>query len=559
LYNHGGITRHFSEAIADATYHYYLINKDKRFIISLLQPMRTIYNEWSDHYDSTKSLYYIQPLKDATEYSVASIDASGGKAGFNGGAAFRPSINSYMYGNARAIEKIASMKGDSAIAKKYRKLAEKLHHNINTDLWNDKKTHFMDRYKVNNQYVKYWHFIRSPELVGYVPWDYNIPPNKLNYTKSWIQIMDSSEFYGKYGLRTVVPSYQYYMRQYRWYDRNKWIKECQWNGPSWPYQTTQVLVGMANVLNNYKHNNIITRSDYLKVLRQYARQHYNGNRLDIYEDYYPDRKGAIVDIPQRSDHYNHSEFNNLIITGLVGLRLRSDDTLEVNPLIPINNHAANPITYFCLQNVVYHGHHVTIMYDNTGKHYGKGAGLSIWVDGQRKVDAAKLGKQLIPIPAPKVKPVPKHAVNKAVNLNLKGFPKASASYTNPPDSLHMGHDGRVWYFSNVRNRWSCYGSGHAKDWYGINFGKRTKINEVDLFFYSNGIKYKTPRRYSVSYWKNGEWHRVLGEKHNPAEPAGNTKNVIDFDPVNTKKIKVTFQNAGHGGHTALVELEAYDK
>ena len=33
-------------------------------------------------------------------------------------------------------------------------------------------------------------------------------------------------------------------------------------------------------------------------------------------------------------YYNHSSFCDLVITGLVGLRPRADDLLEMNPLIP---------------------------------------------------------------------------------------------------------------------------------------------------------------------------------------------------------------------------------
>ena len=62
--------------------------------------MKNIYNQWSDHWDAAKNLYYIPAMPDATEYTIASIDASGGKDGFEDGEAFRPTINSYMYGNA---------------------------------------------------------------------------------------------------------------------------------------------------------------------------------------------------------------------------------------------------------------------------------------------------------------------------------------------------------------------------------------------------------------------------------------------------------------------------
>jgi len=519
--------------------------------------MVKIYNEWYDHYDYSKGLYWIEPLLDATEYTIASIDASGGKDGFTGGDAFRPSINSYMYGNALAIKNIALLSHKTALADTFQNRAQKLRKNVLKSLWNPKLTHFTDRYKVTNQYVTYWHFIRGRELVGYVPWDFDLPTHNPKYDASWKHLMNPKEFYGPYGLRTDEPSYQYYMKQYR-YDKETGLRECQWNGPSWPFQTTQVLVGMANLLDNYQQN-VITRADYLKVLRQYSRQYYDGTKLDIYEDYDPDKGGAIVDIPQRSEHYNHSEYNNLIISGLVGLRPRSDDTLEVKPLIPVDENVSDPITYFCLQNVLYHGHDVTIMYDKTGKKYGQGAGLNVWVDGEKMVNAAQLGKTAVKIPSPIVQHQTSHPVDYAVNMNGKGYPKASASYTNPPDKLTMANDGRVWYFQNVRNRWSSYGSGNKTDWYAVDFGKEHEVNEVDLFLYSDGKKYKKPQNYSVSFWKDGAWHPVSGVKQTPATPVGNTKNAVRFNSVTTSKIKVTFKNAGQGLYTALSEIEVYRK
>ena len=39
----------------------------------------------------------------------------------------------------------------------------------------------------------------------------------------------------------------------------------------------------------------------------------------------------------RGKDYNHSTYNDLIITGLVGLRPRADDVVEVNPLLPDDN------------------------------------------------------------------------------------------------------------------------------------------------------------------------------------------------------------------------------
>ena len=119
MYQGGGNNRSYSEGIADAAYARYLVNADSAFIVDQLETMKSIYNQWNDHWVPEKNLYYIPAMPDATEYTIASIDASGGKDGFEGGDAFRPTINSYMYGNAMAISKIASLKGDIVTSEDY--------------------------------------------------------------------------------------------------------------------------------------------------------------------------------------------------------------------------------------------------------------------------------------------------------------------------------------------------------------------------------------------------------------------------------------------------------
>ena len=66
-----------------------------------------------------------------------------------------------------------------------------------------------------------------------------------------------------------------------------------------------------------------------------------------------------------------------MITGLIGLRPRLDNTIEVNPLIP-----ADKWDWFCLDNVLYHGHNLTILWDKNGDRYHCGKGLRIFVDGK---------------------------------------------------------------------------------------------------------------------------------------------------------------------------------
>jgi len=547
MYQKGGNDRHFSEAIADASYAFYLVNPDKEFITSQLTSMVNIYNKWNDHLDTAKHLYYIEPLLDATEYTISSIDASNGKDGFRGGNSFRPSINAFMYANALAIQNIASLKGDNATASLFAKNAANIKSEVQKNLWNADFKHFIDRYKVTNQYVKYWDFIRGRELVGYVPWTYNLPDDNKTYSAAWQHILSANELKGPFGLRTNEPSYQYYMKQYR-YDKPTGLRECQWNGPSWPFQTSQVLLGMANLLNNYKEHGI-TNEDYYNTLEQYTQQHYTADgSFNIYEDYDPDKGGPIVNLPQRSEHYNHSEYNDLIITGLCGLRPADADNVVINPLID-----ADKIKYLCLQNVSYRGHNLSIVYDETGQKYHLGKGLSVYVDGNAVLKNAPLKKQSIKLPAAIIKQV-SAPINLAANSSGRGFPKSSASYTDSTVKVTMANDGRVWYFNDVVNHWSPKGSGNTSDWYQIEFDKPTSIQKVALYLYGDDKTFVAPKDYRVEYLDGTDWKQAAT---NSAKPIANTKNELNFKPITTTKVRVVFDQADKTHYTALAEMEVF--
>ena len=551
----GGNDRHFSESIAAATYGDYLVSGDPSIALKNLDSMIRIYHQWNDHYDASKGLYYIEPIADATEYSIASINASGGRDGFLHGDSFRPTINSFMYANALAISRLATLAGNTNASAIFADDAEALRDNVETNLWNDSLQHFTDRYKANNRYVRYWDFINGRELAGYVPWAFELPDQDPRYNAVWTHLLATNEFAGPYGLRTVGPTYQYYLRQYRYADVNGVRQpECEWNGPTWPFDTTLVLDALANVLNDY-HQDVVTPDDYVGLLKQYTQQHYLNGKPDLQEDYNPDTGRVIVGLP-RSHHYNHSDYNDLIITGLVGLRPRADNTLEINPLIPSDPHSPNAIGYFCLENVSYHGHLVTVLYDRDGNHYHKGAGLSAYVDGQLALADAPLGRQSVAIPAPVLDPAP-DPVNLAVNYARKNFPIPSASTNNSPGDLYQAIDGRVWFYPNVRNYWSNAGSRAVADWYSLDFGASRQVSSARLFFYADNDAFKAPRKYTIQYCDEaGSWKDVVDQQKSPAKPLANGENIVTFRPVTASKIRVLFTNPKNGT-VGLVEIKIY--
>lgn len=106
MYSADGNPRRFTETIAASVWQGYLVDGVVDEVLKYLGSMKAVWEEWVDHLDSSKGLYYIEPLLDATEYTIASIDASCGVDGFLGGDSFRPSINSVSistFPNSRVI------------------------------------------------------------------------------------------------------------------------------------------------------------------------------------------------------------------------------------------------------------------------------------------------------------------------------------------------------------------------------------------------------------------------------------------------------------------------
>jgi hypothetical protein len=455
-----------------------------------------------------------------------------------------------MFANARAISRLATMAGDTAMAKEFATRADALQAHILNDLWSDSLTHFIDRYQVDNEHVKYWTPIRARELVGYLPWMFDLPPDDPRYAQAWKHLLSPTSLGGKAGMRTVEASYEYYMRQYRYLGT---APECQWNGPIWPYQTTQVLHAMGNLLDHYDRVGPVTRSDYMRLLRQYTALHYQGagktERLDLEEDYHPETGKPIVGL-DRSHHYFHSGYVDLILTGLVGIRPRADDMLEINPLLP---DAKDPQTlgWFRAQDVPYHGHRIAITWDADGSHYHRGAGLSIEVDGKEVARRETLGRLTTSVTRmPTADPV--RPINLATQLVRGQFPKGSASTGTDPENVHDAIDGRLWFFPELPNGWSS-ATSPSEQWYSIDLGKPKPLSRAELAFFDDGTRFAVPTRYRIQLWADERWQDIAS----PSEkPVANGVTQVRWPTMTGSKVRLLFQQPA-GRATRLVEFKLF--
>ncbi|WP_166244166.1 MGH1-like glycoside hydrolase domain-containing protein [Paenibacillus turpanensis] len=390
-FKRNGSLRSYSCWIADAVWNYCKVDGDFQLAIDLLPDMVTNYTEWEKTHLNPSGLFWSIDDRDAMEISIS-------------GSGLRPTLNAYMYADAIAIANIARLAGDFETERMFKEKANRLKQLVQEHLWDDQAQFFkVIPLKSARETVEQWEFQEMDpahnvrEQLGYIPWAFHLPD--VGYEQAWAQLMDPAGFYAPFGPTTAEQRHTRFMFSYE--------HECLWNGPSWPFATSQTLTAMANVLNDYEQQ-VVNKEDYWNLLSTYAHCHYrtraDGKRVSwldenidpytgewlsrrILEEWnWPERKGGR----ERGKDYNHSTFNDLIITGLIGFRTRSDGSFEVNPLIP-----EGTWEYFCLDRLYYRGKNITIMYDKLGRQYNKDAGLAVYIDGVKAAYSAGLDRLVV--------------------------------------------------------------------------------------------------------------------------------------------------------------------
>jgi hypothetical protein len=370
----------FSGWTSAAVYDHWLVNGDRDFLLSQLDALLVDYTTWEQERLLPSGLFWQFDVADGMEESI-----SGGRKVHNA----RPSINSYMFGNAKAIAAIAALQGKSDIAQQYQAKAARLRQLVHEHLWNSHDAFFetlLESGKLAN--------VR--EEIGFTPWLFGLPREESSYQAAWKQLTDAQAFFAPYGPTTAEQRDPRFAIAFTGDD-------CQWNGPSWPFSTTITLKALGNILNSAPIGNrqqAISAQDYFRTFLIYTRSHrlrlddgrvipWIDENLDPFTGNWLARERKIKEgvFYGRGDHYNHSAYADPVITDLVGLRPRADATVEVHPLLP-----ANTWDWFCLDSVPYHGHSLTIIWDETGKKFGEGQGLSVLADGKLIAHAPRLGR-----------------------------------------------------------------------------------------------------------------------------------------------------------------------
>jgi hypothetical protein len=165
------------------------------------------------------------------------------------GDGYRPTLNSYMVSDARAIAEFARVAQKTALAGDYSASADHLERLIETKLWNPKDQFYEVLSPAADSGIRKEKRFKDPgtqlklagvrELIGYIPWGFYAPTKA--HDVAWKQLFNPDGFAGKFGPTTAErrsPRFRFASDD-----------QCTWNGPSWPYATTQTLLALANLLN----------------------------------------------------------------------------------------------------------------------------------------------------------------------------------------------------------------------------------------------------------------------------------------------------------------------
>ena len=358
----------YSAWYAHAVWEYCALRGDFSYGVEKLPALVVFFERREAKHRRNCGLYWSNDDRDGMEYSIS-------------GPGLRPTINSYACADAAAISRLAEIAGEEELSRRFARKAEELKQKIDDLLWdgNFYKTIPAEERDtpVLTKRPEVAEEKNARELVGYLPWYFCLPP--LGREGAFDALLRQDGFAALAGLTTAERCHPRFMEEHD--------HECLWNGPVWPYATSQTLVAVSNLLRHYRQN-ILSKEDYYRMLLQYARSQHRmdserkripwiDEKLDPFTGRWLSRDileswGWKPEVGgyERGKDYNHSLFCDLVLSGLLGIGMDTEG-LMVKPLIP------DSWDYFWVENVSVGGKRYRIVYDKDGSHYGAQPGITV--------------------------------------------------------------------------------------------------------------------------------------------------------------------------------------
>ncbi|KAK5123300.1 hypothetical protein LTR85_002730 [Meristemomyces frigidus] len=584
-YTRGGV-----EKLSGITYTHYMhrailehaqTTGDIPFLVSQLDGMIASYNLWNVTIDSATGLYHRNPLQDAQEYSLPGYLTGGpgggpmdewndfGLSAAQGGGndytliwlgpeTYRPNFNAYMVANARAISRVASLAGKSALAETWSTYADDLYSRMEDMLYSEELNFWIDVVEGTNLRCE------GRELIGYFPYRFDVGTNET-FIQGLEAGVDNEHFLTEFGPTTLEQTNPYYTA----------LKNttycCQWNGQSWPFSTSVYLGTLARIARNGL-SSIITPALFNQEMSKYTRTNYKDGVPFVAESHYPTIDMWSGDTTNHSENYLHSTYLDNVFTNLFGIVPTFGDTLVLQPLVPTN------WTYFAIENLPYHGSLLTFVWDQDGTHYSSGsysnssAGLSIYSNGtlfhnQNTLSAANVTLPFKTAQAAQQLSTQPEWQNILANPNSPyNLPSVTADWCLsangdicPYEAWKM-NDGLLWYDETPDNYWTNNQSEVPYSTITITLPRARKIHSISLALIvdvERGGVVECPEGIRVVDVRTGD---TVAYKNPWDDCVPNALNTVPFSaPTGNSSDNVTTPDSDYTVETDLLQVILSDK
>lgn len=201
----------YSSWLQYALWQRWLVTQDTTTLANLLDDLVADYRRWEIEKRNESGLFWQNDVWDAMEESI-----SGGRKTKN----LRPPLNSYMYGNARALAEIANLAGKPDIAKEFSQKADELRRLTIDKLWHP-AAKFVEVRREDGTLAD----VR--EQLGFIPWYFGLPESGKGFEEAWTQFNDPHGFRAPFGITTAERRHPQF--------RSHGVGTCEWDGALWPF------------------------------------------------------------------------------------------------------------------------------------------------------------------------------------------------------------------------------------------------------------------------------------------------------------------------------------
>ena len=334
------------------------------------------------------------------------------------------------------------------------------------------------------------------------------------------------------------------------------------------------------------------------------------NQAEYYSNWNPTTKTYNRNNPY---HVMLGNMNYIFVEDMGGIQPRSDDKIELAPITFGYDH-------FMVNNLRYHDHDVTLVWDPDGSHYGLGAGYSLYLDGEKKVTTETLGSFTydpntnqvdaadgvnVTYTAPTGSEFPtavdtpiqddrvvgylktagidltENAPNLATGATLSssytqqgarptpwrhfhtpGYSTSSLNYTpgaTKDEELPVSLSAVTDGVTADEPHWGNYGTTEKNGYVELDLGAATSFNNVKVTFVSDRQAggYHEPARWWVQVPDgNGGWKAVPDQFKNPTLPQAKFNEAL-FENLTSSKVRIAFTNK-ESYYTAISEIQVFD-